>query len=281
MKTLGRFIGLAFVAVVLSGLLLITFAPARPGQPIEVLGNEYPQILSLGRSTFSFSVVAREPFKRMEIRFITLTPKDLAESGLIDPAWQQGISGLSGVLGNVRKLVWFDEDISQLGISPERLDRTVTLEGRSFDLLVHDYSDSLVSRLGPSLLGRNVTLSVPLVFAVIANQTHYQYLEGNFGFFVKPAINVRSLLISHNNNETKYAADDEIQRGSVLFPISQAPRGIVTVESVDTDDTITVAFGVEPLQFIRDPKGPAALLQMIRVYLDGEPYGETIVNVVR
>lgn len=282
MQTAGRFISLAFVAVVMSGLVLLTFVPAKRDQLLEILRNDYPQILPPGKSTFSFSVVARERFKRLELRFITLTSKDLTSEDLVDPDETGGATrSPDDVLHNLRKLDWFEKGISRLGISPERFNRSLTLEGRNLDLLVLDYSDAVGSRLGPSLLGKDVALSVPLVFAAIVTETGHQYLEGALGFFANPDINLGTLLISHNENETRYVADDEVREGSDRLPISQAPRGVVRVESVETDDTITVAFGIEPLQFTRDPEGPVALLQIVRVYLDGEPYGYPIVNAVR
>jgi hypothetical protein len=236
--TVGRHMGLAFVCAVISCLALLTFTSTKPENPIEILENDYPRVLSLGRSTFSFSVMAR-------------------------------------------KLGWFGEINSNVGILPHEFCQEISIEGSSYQVLIRDYSDALGSHLGPSLLGGNVTLSAPLVFAAVANETRLQYLEGSFGFFVSPDVNLKSLLISHKERVTKYVSDDEVREDSPSLPISRAPKGIIALESLDVDDTITVSFGIEPLQFDRDPQGPVILLQMIQVYLDGEPFGDPILNVVR
>jgi hypothetical protein len=277
-----RLAGLAFVALVVSGLLVLSFAGIKPDQPIEVLRNEFPMILPPGKCTFTFSVVAKEDIRLMELRFEVLAPVDLIANDLVDPEWEQGpADGPEDVLKNVRKLSWFEEATSELGIEGETFQQTISLEGGELDLLIRDYSATIGSRLGPGLLGRNVTANVPLAFGVIMNVTEHQYFEGGMDFFVKPSVNLRNLLISHNENETRYVADEEVREGQDRLPISMVTRGIVSVESVKTDDTITVVMGAEPLQFARDLDAPAALLQVIRVYLDGEAYGEPIVNVVR
>lgn len=282
MGTVGRHIGLAFICLVMSCLLLLTFTSNRPEEPIEILGDDYPKILPLGRSTFSFSVMAREQLQRLETRFFILIPRDLRSEELIDPDRQHNASGEpADLLDNVRKLGWFEETNSGVGILPEEFGQEIIIEGSRYQVLLRDYSDTLGSRLGPSLLGRNLSSSSPLVFAAITNRTHQQYLEGCFRFFVSPDVNLKSLLISHNEKQTKYVPDNEVQEDIPNVPISQAPSGIVRFESVDVDDTMTIAFGVEPLQFSRDPHGPALLLQIVRVYIDGEPYGDPIVNVVR
>jgi hypothetical protein len=280
--TVGRHMGLAFVCAVVSCLALITFTSTEPENPIEILGNDYPRILSLGRSTFSFSVMAREQLERLELRFIILTPRGLRAEEMIDPDRPRNASGdPAEVLKNVRKLGWFEEINSNVGILPHEFRKEISIEGSRYQVLVRDYSDALGSHLGPSLLGGNVTLSAPLVFAAVANETRLQYLEGTFGFFVSPEVNLKSLLISHNERETKYVSDDEVREDSPNLPISRAPKGIIALESLDVDDTITVSFGIEPLQFDRDPQGPVILLQMIQVYLDGEAFGDPILNVVR
>jgi hypothetical protein len=274
--------GLAFVAFVVSGLIVLSFAGVKSDQPVEVLRNEYPMILPPGKCTFSFSVVAKQNIRLVELRFGVLAPVDLIPEELVDPNWEQSpTDGAQDVLENVRKLSWFEEATSEEGIEGEAFDRTISLEGEQFDLTIQDYTASIGSRLGPGLLGRNVTANVPLAFGVIMNETHHQYFEGGLDFFVKPSINLRTLLISHNDNETKYVADDEVREGSDRLPMSTAPRGVVRMENVEIDDTITVVIGAEPLQFVRDPDFPAAILQFIRIYIDGEPHGEPIVNVVK
>lgn len=277
METAGRHIGLAFICLVISCLLLLTFTSDRPEEPIEILGNDYPKILSLGRSTFSLSVMAREQLQRLELRFFVLTPRNLVSDDLVVPDRQCNSS--ADLLDNVRKLVWFEETNSDIGILPEEFFEETTIEGSRYGILLRDYSDVLGSRVGPSLLGGNLSSSAPLVFAAIANDTLQQYLEGSSGFFVSPEVNLKSLSISHNEELTKYIPDDEVREGSL--PISQAPGASVVFESVGVDDTITVAFGVEPLRFSRDSDGPALMLQMIRVYVDGESFGDPIVNVLR
>jgi hypothetical protein len=273
---------LAFVSLVLSGLLVFTFAGEKPSEPIEILRNQYPQILPLGKSTFGFSMVARNEFERVELRFAILVPRDLLEDELIDPERQFDEGSLpDDILNNVERLSWFVESTSNLGIEPDAVDRTIVVEGREYDLVVEDYSDILARRLGPDLLGRNVTANVPLAYAAMANGTHYQYLEGSLDFFVKPTVNIRSLMVAHNDNETRYIPDDDVWEGSDNLPISRAPRGVIGFESVEADDTITVVIEAEPLQFPAATEGPVALMQMVQVYLDGQPYGDPIINPVR
>ena len=215
--------------------------------------------------------------QRLELRFFVLTPRNLVPDELVVPDRQCNSS--ADLLDNVRKLVWFEETNSDIGILPEEFSQETTIEGSRYGMLLRDYSDVLGSRLGPRLLGGNLSSSSPLVFAAIANETLQQYLEGSSGFFVSPEVNLKSLSISHNEELTKYVPDDEVRED--LRPISQAPDASVVFESVDVDDTITVAFGVEPLQFSRDSDGPNLMLQMIRLYVDGESFGDPIVNVLR
>jgi len=280
-SSIHRLVALAFVSLVISGLLVFTFAEEKSDQPVEILRNEYPKTLPQGETTFSFSLVAREDLARLEIRFASVTTKDLSPDELIDPDIQENITDPEDLLDNVMRNVWFVEKTAELGIEPVEDRMEIDIQGSDFDLLVRDYTDMITCHLGPSLLGQNVTRNVPLIFGVFMNETNHQYLEGKLDFFPVPTLNIKALTISHNENETRYIPDDDVWEGSDRLPISSAPRGLAVFESVDRDDTVTVVITVEPGSFSRATDSPIAMLHLISIYIDGERYSEPIANILR
>ncbi len=84
---------------------------------------------------------------------------------------------------------------------------------------------------------------------------------------------VKLLSISHNERKQTYVPDLQVSYGSEELPLSVAPRGVVEFRSVKKDDTVSIVMNIEPFA--------GFVLQIVKIYADGELYDEPIVNVVR
>jgi hypothetical protein len=278
-----RIVGLAIVSLILATLIMVTIARERIDQPIEIIQNEFPE--AMGKSTFKFAVVARQKFEDLRIRFTIMWQEPLAFGDKIDPQKEYNSSSTAeDVLGNSLKLSWLANQTALLNLEPEKYDLTVDLEGTPTRMVIHDYSAMV-----DSTSGRESILGSPLIYAAIVDENGEEYyLEGISGFFVNPTDNILSLRISHNDQEQHYTQDDQIWEGSGRVPVSEAPTGgILDYSGVDKDDRFNVVLTAEPRN---SPKGfggdlgsgrkKLAFIEVIRIYADGELYGEPIINVV-
>jgi len=274
-----RILGLAFVSLLLSGLIVFTLAREKADRPIELLKNQFPSVMPAAETTFSFALVARERIADIRLEFYMVTPAYPVQADLVEPRKQyQAQDGPLDVLANVARLGWFRNRTASVGLVPEEISRTVTVGKSQFRLLLQDYTTPL-----HAILGENATLKVPLIYGAMINETGYAcYLEGGPNFFAFPELNINVLTISHNEDEKRYVPLDKIWEGSGQLPLSEAPRGVVEFKSVAKDDTMTVILTVEPKTFSPpSSRRDVALIQLIQIYLDGELYDEPVVNVVR
>jgi len=284
-----RIVGLALVSVILSTMIMVTIARERVDQPVEILKNDYPQLIEESRkATFSFAMVARKKFENLQVRFSVLSLRTLKYGDMKDPKKEYNTSSSAeDILGNVVKLSWLENETSLLDIEPEIYDKTIRLDGTPLRLLLVDYSYIL-----EHLSGRDSILGNPLTYgAIIDENGEDYYLEGESNFFFTPQENVISLSTSHNAEEQNYLPDDQIWEGSDRIPLSEAPEGgVLDYEAVDKDDTFTVIFTVEadsanlPAGFgssTSTDRKDVTMLQIIRIYLDGELFDEPLVNVVK
>jgi len=273
-----RVIGLALVSLILSALVVFTLARETPDRPLEILKNQYPTVLPAGETAFSFAVVVREKLPGLKILFSVVTPAYPAQGDLIDPQKQYRSQDTpQDVLANLARLGWFRNRTSSLGIEPNELSRPISVGKSQFRMLLQDYAASL-----GAVLGENATLNVPLIFGAMINETGYAcHLEGEPGFFHLPEVNINVLTISCNEDEKKYVQDEKVWEGSGQLPLSQAPRGVVEFQSLARDDIITVIITAEPRTFAAPSyRKDVALIQVIRIVVDGQLYDEPIVNVV-
>jgi hypothetical protein len=283
-----RIVGLALVSVILSTVIMVTIARERIDSPVEILKNDYPSLLEESRkSTFSFAMVARKKVENLQFRFSVLAQKTLKYAEMIDPRKEYNVTDSpDDVLDNVVKLSWLRNETESLGIEPEKYNYTFHFQGAEMQMLLYDYSAIL-----EGISGRGV-LEVPLMFgAIIDSNGEAYYLAGESDFFFAPEENIISLSTSHNAEESNYLPDDQIWEGSNRLPLSEAPGGgVLDYESVDKDDTFAVIFTVEadsenlPEGFGSLPsptRKPISVIQMVRVYLDGEIFDEPIYNVIQ
>ena len=287
MKIDKRIVGLALVSVILSTLIMLTIARERIDQPIEILKNDYPMLLEENRKgTFSFAMVTRKKFENVQIRFSVLSQQTLKYGEMLDPKRKFNTSDTAeDVLGNVVKVGWMRNQTGPLGIEPEEYDYTLVLGGVPNRLLIYDYSNIL-----ESLSGRESAVGTALTYAAMIDENgEAYYFEGGSDFFFSPSEDIISLSTSHNADERNFLPDDQIWNGSNRLPLSEAPiGGILDFKGVDKDDTFTVIFTVEPEE-IPGASGSApppnrkdvAMLQLVRVYLDGEVFDPPIVNAVK
>ncbi len=289
MKIDKRIVGLALVSVILSTLIMLTIAREKIDQPVEILKNDHPSLLEESRKgTFSFAMVARKKFENVQVRFTVMSLKTLKYGEMVDPKKKFNTTHTANdIFDNVVKLNWIENETDVLGIEPEMYNLTLWVEGTPTAMLIYDYSNILESLSGrESILGSSLTY-----VAMIDENGEAYYLEGSSDFFFNPQENIISLSTSHNAEENNYLPDDQIWEGSNRLPLSEAPQGgVLNYEGVDKDDTFTVIFTVEadsanlPEGFGTSP-GPnrkdVSMLQMIRVYLDGELFDEPIINIVR
>ncbi len=274
-----RVIGLALMSLIVSALIVFTLAGERADQPVEILKNQYPSVLPAGETTFTFSLVARQRIANLEIRFLTATPVVPGQGDLVDPDLRYGPGDTPRqVLANVAKLVWFTNRSAALGIHPYEIAGTFEHGDAQSAFLLQDYSIPL-----QAVLGEDAALVPPLVFGAIMNETgHARYLEGRPDFFAFPGLNINVLTISHNDDEVRYVPDEKVWEGSDRLPMSQAPRGTLKLRSVERDDTVTVIATIDPKTFPPPSyRKDIALIQVILIYVDGDLFGEPIVNVVR
>ncbi len=269
--------GIAIISVTLSGLLVFSFAEEASEDPVEILTNEYPGILPSGESTIAISMAARHSIERLDIKSKMLTSSSLSLDELIDPYMEFNQSNTPyDVFGNVKRLEWYREELNDLGIEPRTINSTLNIEGSEFQMACIDYTDVI-----RYLLGVEAMENIPLAYAVAMNGTgDYIWLEGGNEFFVRPTTNIKRLTYSNNENQTTYVPDDQLWEGSDQLPISEAPRGLLSFNSLDKDDTINIITTFEGRSVPSDPKSPIAILQIIDIYVDGEVQ-DPIINLIR
>ena len=283
-----RMVGLAIVSIILSTLIMLTVARERIDEPIAILKNDYPRILEESRkATFSFALVARKKFENLQLRFSILSQKNLKFNEMIDPRKEYNATDdPEEVLDNIVKLSWLKNESASIGIEPEKFNYTFRFEDTDCRMVIYDYGCVL-----ESLSSQNLILELPLIYAGIIDENgEGYYLAGESDFFFSPEENIVSLSTSHNANESSYIPDDKIWEESKL-PLSQAPKGgVLDYRSVGKDDTFTVIYTVEadtenlPEGFGSSPsvkKKDISLIQVIRVYLDGEIFDQPIVNIMQ
>ncbi len=269
-----RVYGIGAISLILGTLLILTIAREVADEPVEILENSYPKIVPKGRATFTFSIVARQDFDEIQLRFLWAAPLILDVLGMIDDKKEYAPGdGPEEVLENAVRFSWFRNQSSALGIEPEIYERSLLVESREYRTLIYDYSDMI-----DAVSGRNTTIGIPLTFVGMINATGgNHYLEGYTDFIVNPLININFLSIAHNEEEMRYVPENQLSEGRL--PISMGPRGFLTVPDVKKDDTIHVIFTAES---VPAPAGRnLGMIQIIKVYLDGELYDEPIVNVIR
>ena len=286
MKTDNRVIGLAVISLIVSALIVFSFAREVVDQPVEIIKNEIP---SVGETTFTFALVAREDIENLELRFLFLaTGHRVRAEELVDPDAfvrasdpPQSIGGYhietgggpEDVLANIRRLGWFKERMANQNIVPEE-DRTkIEFAGSEYDLLYVDYSQIM-----DYVIGSNESANLPLVYAALTNSTgHSLYMEGSSAFYSLSG--TKHIAISHNEVKTSYVLEHQLTGASDEFPLSAAPRGTPIFESVKRDDTISVVINIDPLA--EGTVNRLFYLQIIKVYADGELFDVPIVNVLR
>jgi len=274
-----RVLGLAFISLILATLFILTIARENVEQPIEIFQNEY------GLTDFKFAMVARENFENVQIRFSIMWEKTLEYNQKMDPEKEyDNSSQAEDVLDNNLKLGWLRNETSLLGVGPEVFDLNVVLGGSSTRMLINDYSGII-----DSLSGREAILGSPLIYGGMIDENGQEYnLEGVSCFFVNPADNILSLRISHNDDEQNYLPGNLIYEGYDRIPLSEAPQGgILDYSNVKRDDRFNMFLTVDqrntPDGFgmvVGADKKNFKFIQMIRIYLDGELYGEPIINIV-
>ncbi len=279
-----RIVGLALVSVILSTLIMLTIAGERVEEPVEILKNEYPKILTGRKSTFSFAMVSRKRFENVELMFSMMTTKSLKVKDMIDSRKEYNATDSPDeVLENIVKFSWLKNQTSLLEIEPEKFEREITFQGIGGRMVIYDYTSILAS-----LSGEDIAVEVPLTYcAIIDENGNDYYFEGKSDFFYKPELNMISLTTSHNDNESSYLPEDQAW-GDVKLPMSTAPKGILEYHSVEKDDTFSVIYTVEmtntPSGFggpVKEGEMDLAMVQMIRAYLDGELFDEPILNLIR
>jgi hypothetical protein len=270
-------------------MIMLTIARERVDEPVEILKNDFPSLIEESRkATFSFAMVARKKFENLQVRFNVLSLRTLKYGDTFDPRRKFNTSDTAeDVLANIVKLSWLENETALLGIEPEIYNQTIWLDGVASRLLLVDYSYIL-----EQLSGRNSILGNPLTYgAIIDENGESYYLEGESDFFFTPQANIISLSTSHNAEEQNYLPDDQIWEGSNRLPLSEAPQGgVLEYAGVDKDDTFTVIFTIEadsgslPPGFgsVTSPtKKDLSMLQIVRIYLDGELFSEPIINIVK
>ena len=286
MKTDSRVIGLAVISLIVSALIVFSFAKEVVDQPVEIIKNEIP---SVGETIFTFALVAREDIENLELRFLFLTPDHRVRAEeMVDPDAFVRVSdpppSIGGyhieagsspedVLANIRRLGWFKERMANQNIVPEEDTTKIEFAGSEYDLLYVDYSQIM-----DYVIGANETANLPLVYAALINSTgHSLYLEGSSAFY--SWLGTKQVVISHNDQKTTYVLEHQLTGASDELPLSAAPRGTPVFESVKRDDTISVVINIDPLA--EGVLNRLLYLQIIKVYADGELFDEPIVNVLR
>jgi hypothetical protein len=282
-----RVLGIAIVSIILATLLILTIAGDISDEPIEILENEYPLTLPRGEATFTFSLIARRDIENIQVRFCSMSPRKteitqitvaptagwaIDKTSLIDDQkdYQAGDTP-DDILNNILKVNWFQNKTSDLGISPERFTPVIRIDNQEFQTEILDYSP-IIEHLG----GKQSTVGMPMLYAAMINETGgYLYLEGFSDMIMNPIRNIKMMTITQSENQTTYIPDDLVWEGSGREPLSTAPRGVVEFDSVKKDDTITIIFSMEPNVI----PGPG-LLQVIRVYVDGELFDEPKFNLI-
>jgi hypothetical protein len=282
LKTDNRVIGLAVISLIVSGLIVFSFAREVVDQPVEIIKNEIP---SIGETIFTFALVAREDIENLELRFLFLIPdhRVRAEELVVPDAFGKVNDMIGGyhiepgngpedVLANIRRLGWFEERMANQNIVPEEDSTKIEFAGAEYDLLYVDYSQIM-----DYVIGANETANLPLVYAALTNSTgHSLYMEGSSAFY--SWLGTKHIAISHNEKKTTYVLEHQLTGAPDEFPLSAAPRGTPIFESVKRDDTISVVINIDPLA--EGVYNTLFYLQIIKVYADGELFGKPIVNVL-
>lgn len=274
-----RVVGLATVSMIISALVIATIAGERGAQLVEVIKNEYPLAASSSEATFAFALVTKKEVEDLQIRFLHMSwPAALSAEDFVNPELEYNeTSGPEDVLNNIVKLGWFRERASSLGIVPEVFQRQLTIGGSEFSFLFQDFSRAI-----EAASGNKTSQGVNLVYGAMMNRSGFGfYLQGSPGFLWSPNLTLKSVVISSSQGEKRYVPVDHLREGSGELALSQAPLGTVHLRSVARDDTVTVIFTTKASKLPRPEKVPVSLVEIIKVYVNGELFEEPIVNVVR
>ena len=279
MKMDTRVLALGLVSLIVSGLAVFSLVGEEEGEPIRVLNNQYPLTYDPGEEdAFALSLLARNREDVVQVDFSIMIPKRLESVEMVDPGFVlDASSDPEDVLRNSRKFVWFSEQAASLGIEPEIYEGDAKIGDGQFSLLIKDFG-VLAELLGPESVSNQ-----PLIYGVAINETGESfYLEGFRDFFYRPASNIRSVDIVQGEEETTFVPDVQVLgEGSGHLPLSDAPRGSVVFRSGRKDDILKVSFSVKVFSL---PQGSyqmdLAFMQFIKIHLNGEPYGDPIINLV-
>jgi len=274
MESHRRVIGLGVISLIISALLVFSFASEASDGPVEVLKNEFP---TAGGTGFTLALVAREDIEHLQLRFSVLSPEDLSDEEVADPDSLERFAGDIGgyqiepgsgpadFLGDILRLNWFSERMDGQGIVPENHTATIRIEESEYELLLHDYT-----RMMDHILGKNQTSTLELVFGAAVNATgHSFFFEGGSAFV--PYDDMDILSVSHNDQKVTYVPDHQVSEGTL--PLSAAPRGVLDFEDMERDDTVGIVIRIQPFADFA--------LQVVKIYADGELFDEPIVNVMR
>jgi len=274
-----RVVGLGVVSMIISALVIVTIAGERGAQPVEVIKNEYPSVAPSGETSFTFALVTKKEIEDLQIRFLHMSwAYSLSSEDFLKPdAMYNASSTPEDVLDNIVKLGWFREKTSSMGIVPEVFRRQLTIGKSEFSFLFEDYSRPI-----EAVSGNETGRGVNLVYGAMMNRSGFGfYLEGSPGFIWSPNLSLKSVSISSKAGERRYVPSDQLRPGSGDLPLDKAPLGVVHLRSLSKDDTVTVLFSLKPYKLPRPDKVPVSMVEVIKVYVNGELFGEPIINVVR
>lgn len=277
-------VSIMLIALISSGLIVLSLAGEEVRRPLEVLKNVHPERLhAFGSVTtkekmdFSLGLLARGEFRTLEIQYATLvqanpsfTQENLTVSGLSAPEIASMIRPVAILLAETdNELVPFEE------IEVQVVKGNRTYEGVFYDFpLVRLYSN-------PSLSDKVYTS-----FLILGNGTQPLYFAGYSEFFLKrfggfldiqrplgaPEItsSIQKLRIWRNDNATSYSSAEDAQEG--WRSIDELPDfGTVVFQGVRKNERFSIDFTIEI------PERPSGMIaQVIRIYADGEMVGNVV-----
>ncbi len=272
------------MALVTSGLVVLTLAREPIAEKIVLLKNEFPEILvpqasltSSDRMDFSFAVLSRHEFSRLEIRYSILAQSEGPSRNLSSG---ESLSDLARDTVPISALV--NETENQF-VPSDVLDVLAEYRGRSLPGLFYDFP--LVRIYSDESLSGDVQTS----FLLLQNGTQVLYLEGPSDFFFyrlggfkevklpgggEIRSSIARLRIWRNEQAETYSSEARVPTG--WRDISESPGfGTVLFEDVAKNERFTVDFTVETPE-----RPPGMIAQVIRVYGDGELY-LTQVNLIK
>jgi len=269
-----EYLGIVLVAVVFSTILTLFVIGEKPDKPVEILRNDFPEVLLLGSDEkfgYAFSLVFRRNFDEVKLKFSWFRSMDMLAT--------DNTSGntFDEALPKLLKIKLLDQFLSDFNAVPERIDGNFWPEAfPDAETVILDYSGPISAGMKDEFY-----LIHPTYMFVLKDDKITAYYEAIADYFperewrefgggsAKPVRDPRTsgtVEFGLDENRTKYVSLGEKRLMPELHSVYELPPyGELTFRNVKKDQRVTVMTFVSGRAL-----GFSSQKEMIRVYLDGK-----------